>query len=71
MRQVLDATYKGGVLVPDRSLGAEMDGRRFKVILVEEDRASAKREDFFQFVRAHAFHLPKDYRFDRAELYER
>ncbi len=71
MPLVMNATYKDGVLVPDRSLGAEKEGKRFKVILVEEDRATAKRERFFRFVESHSFYLPEDYRFDRDELFER
>lgn len=71
MQLVMNATYKDGVLVPDRSLGADKEGKKFKIILVEEDRTTAKRERFFRFVKAHSFHLPEDYRFDRDELHER
>jgi predicted DNA-binding antitoxin AbrB/MazE fold protein len=71
MQIVLEATYKDGVLIPDRSLGAEKEGRRFKIIVVEEERPTAKRDRFFRFVESHSFKLPEDYRFDREELYER
>jgi len=71
MQLVMNATYKDGVLVPDRSLGADKEGKKFKIILVEEDRSTVKRERFFRFVKAHSFHLPEDYFFDRDELHER
>jgi len=71
MQVVLEATYKDGVLIPDRSLGAEKEGRRFKIIVVEEERPTAKRDRFLRFVKSHSFKLPEDYRFDREELYER
>ena len=71
MQVVLEATYKDGVLIPDRSLGAEKEGRRFKIIVVEEERPTAKRDRFFHFVKSHSFKLPEDYRFDREELCER
>lgn len=71
MQVVLEATYKDGVLIPDRSLGAEKEGRRFKIIVVEEERPAAKRNRFPRFVESHSFKLPEDYRFDREELYER
>jgi hypothetical protein len=71
MQVVMNATYKDGALVPDRSLGADKEGKKFKIILVEEERSAVKRERFFRFVKAHSFHLPEDYCFDREELYER
>ena len=71
MQVVLEATYKDGVLIPDRSLGAEKEGKRFKLILVEQEEPSLKRERFFRFVRSNSFNLPKDYRFNREEIYER
>ncbi|MHC1743854.1 MAG: hypothetical protein AB9873_12590 [Syntrophobacteraceae bacterium] len=71
MQVVMSATYKDGVLVPDRSLGVDNEGKRFRIIVVEEDRSTARRERFFRFVKAHSFHLPEGYRFNRDELYER
>ncbi len=71
MQFELEATYKDGVLVPDRSLGAEKEGKRFKLILVEQEEPSLKRDRFFQNVRKHSFNFPEDYRFNRDEIHER
>jgi predicted DNA-binding antitoxin AbrB/MazE fold protein len=71
MQVVLEATYKDGVLVPDRSLGADKEGKRFKLILVEQEELSFKRERFFRHVGRASFKLPADYRFDRDEIHER
>jgi len=67
-QQVLEATYQQGQLVLNRHLETEMEGRKFKVILIEEkDSLSATKEAFFQFVEKHTFTLPKDYRFNRMD----
>ena len=71
MQTILEATYRDGVLIPDRSLGAEKEGKKFKLIVVEEKELDAKRDQFFQFVRNHRFSLPENYRFSRDEIYER
>jgi len=69
---VLEATYQQGQLVLNRRLETEKEGKKFKVILIEEeDSLSATKEAFFQFVEKHAFTLPEDYQFNREELYER
>jgi predicted DNA-binding antitoxin AbrB/MazE fold protein len=71
MQTILEATYRDGVLIPDRSLGAEKEGKKFKLIVVEEKELEANRDQFFQFVRDHRFSLPENYRFSRDEIYER
>jgi predicted DNA-binding antitoxin AbrB/MazE fold protein len=71
MQTILEATYRDGVLIPDRSLGAEKEGKKFKLIVVEEKELEANRDQFFQFVRNHRFSLPENYRFSRDDIYER
>jgi len=41
---ILGATYRDGVLVPDRRLGAEKEGKKFKLIVVEEEEYSPQGE---------------------------
>jgi predicted DNA-binding antitoxin AbrB/MazE fold protein len=53
MEIILEAVYRDGVLVPDRSLGAEKEGKTFKLIVIEEEETATRRERFFQFVRNH------------------
>ena len=43
---VMEATYKDGVLIPDQPLGAEKEGRRFKIIVVAEEQSAAKSDGF-------------------------
>jgi len=71
MQVVLGATYRDGVLVPDRSLGAEKEGKRFRLILVEQEEPSIKRDRFFRYVRSNSFELPEDYRFNQDGIHER
>lgn len=71
MHIMLEAIYRNGVLVPDRSLGAENEGKKFKLIVVEEKVPATEIELFLRFVEAHSFNLPGDYRFNRDEIYER
>lgn len=71
MNIVTKATYKKGTLVLDQSLGLEKEGKKFKIIIVEEETTPAKKERFLQSVEKHAFTLPKDYKFNREEIYER
>ena len=65
------ATYKKGTLVLDQSLGLEKEGKKFKIIIVDEENNKAKKERFLQSVEKHSFTLPKDYHFNREEIHER
>jgi len=56
MQTVLEATYRDGVLVPDRSLGAEKEGKKFKIIVVENQESSAIAEH----IEAERPVIPKD-----------
>lgn len=71
MNIVTKATYKKGTLVLDQSLGTEKEGKKFKIIIVVEETIHVKRERFLQSIEKHAFTLPKDYKFNREEIYER
>jgi predicted DNA-binding antitoxin AbrB/MazE fold protein len=71
MPVVVEATYKKGLLVLDHLLETEKEGKKFKVILIEQDSLEANKERFFRFVDQHSFTLPEDYQFNREEIYER
>lgn len=72
MSPVLDAVYQQGVLILSCQLEKEKEGKKFKVILLEEaDNLTTNQANFFEFVERHAFTLPLDYQFHREELYER
>ena len=69
MQLVLEATFKNRVVVSDRSLGPEKEGKRFKLILMEQKELSLKRDRFFRHVKTNTFKLPEDYHFDRDQIY--
>lgn len=71
MNIVTKATYKKGTLVLDQSLGLEKEGKKFKIIIVEEETIHAKKERFLQSIEKYTFTLPKDYQFNREEIHER
>ena len=48
MEVVLKAVYKNGVLIPDRSLGADKEGKSFKLVLVEEEASDGKSKEVIQ-----------------------
>jgi hypothetical protein len=72
MSPSLDAIYQEGVLILSKQLEKEKAGKKFKVVLLEEeDNLTTNKADFFQFIDCHTFTLPPDYQFRREELYER
>jgi predicted DNA-binding antitoxin AbrB/MazE fold protein len=71
MQALLNAIYKNGILILEERLGIEKEGKRFKVILLEQESSKAKKERFFEFIDEHSFKLHEDYKFDREKLHER
>ena len=47
MQVLLNATYKNGTLILDKRLGIEKEGRKFKVILFEQESSEVKKERLF------------------------
>lgn len=79
MSKVLQATYQDGKLALDEKLDAAMEGRKLRIIVLEDvteaenegDQALEPRKQIFlEQLRYHSFTLPKDYVFNREELYE-
>lgn len=46
MQLLLNAIYKNGALILDERLGIEKEGKKFKVILFEQETSEAKKESF-------------------------
>lgn len=78
--QVLQATYHDGSLVLEEKLDAVWEGKKLKVIVLEdavqangEDDVllEERKQDFLNKLRRYSFKLPKDYQFNREELHER
>ncbi len=71
MQLVMEATYRYGTFIPDQILGKEKEGKRFRLIILEERKAGSDKEKFFKSAEQYSFSLPPDYKFNRDELYER
>lgn len=78
--QVLQATYHDGSLVLDERLDAAWEGKKLKIIVLEDAVQTQNRDDvpleerkqnFLAKFRCYSFKLPTDYQFNREELYER
>ncbi|MEM1169735.1 MAG: hypothetical protein AAGJ08_11820 [Cyanobacteria bacterium P01_H01_bin.35] len=71
MYKVLQAICQNGNLIFTEQLSPELEGKKFKVILVEADVIQDKKERFLQLVDQHSFALSDNYQFNRGELYDR
>ena len=69
--KILTATYNKGSLILDRHLESIMEGKTFKIILIDTDEGDRKKQQFLQLVDKHSFSLCPDYQFNRDELHER
>ena len=68
MYQILEAFCQNGNLILDEKLSTTMEGKRFKIILLENHQDEQKKE---HFLNKHSFKLPEDYQFNREEIHER
>ena len=71
MYKILEALCQNGNLILKEKLSTTMEGKRFKVILLENHQDARKKEYFLNSVNKHSFKLPDDYQFNREEIYER
>jgi len=72
MYQVMQATYRNGQLILQDKLLQLLEGQTVQVIVFNpQDVMELKKERFLNFVTKQKVVLPKDYRFNRVELYER
>ena len=68
MYKILEATYHQGHLILKDQLSQSLEGKQIKIIILEE--SDSKKDFFLEKVDKHCFKLPKDYQFNREELYE-
>ena len=71
MYQILEAFCQNGNLILDEKLSTTMEGKRFKIILLENHQDEQKKEHFLSLANKHSFKLPEDYQFNREEIHER
>lgn len=53
--KILTATYNNGSLILDRHLESIMEGKTFKIVLIDTDEGDRKKQQFLQLVDKHSF----------------
>lgn len=80
MTRILQATCHNGELVLTEKLDAALEGKAFKIMILEapEAQPSTSPENrkqridrFLEKAKQYSFKLPHHYRFDRNEIYDR
>ncbi len=71
MQTILNATYKNGVLILDKKLGFDKEGKKFKVLIVEKEMKKVQKGRFFELLEKHSFELRPNHKFQREDLHER
>jgi|688.fasta_scaffold71704_4 predicted DNA-binding antitoxin AbrB/MazE fold protein len=80
MSKVIQATYHDGNLVLDEKLDAALEGKKLRIVVLEdinepkeqdEQTLESRKRRFLEQLKQHSFKLPEDYKFNREELYER
>lgn len=80
MSKILQATYHDGNLILDEKLDAALEGKKLRIVVIEnfvesndqvERSLEPRKQRFLEQLQQHSFKLPKDYKFDREELYDR
>ncbi|NJO76395.1 MAG: hypothetical protein HC833_23195 [Leptolyngbyaceae cyanobacterium RM1_406_9] len=80
MSKVIQATYHDGNLVLDEKLDAALEGKKLRIVVLEDineleeqdgQTLELRKRRFLEQLKQHSFKLPEDYKFNREELYER
>jgi hypothetical protein len=80
MTRILQATCRNGELVLTEKLDVDLEGKAFKVMILEVpdiqlsanvENRSQKITRFLEKAKQYSLVLPQDYRFDRNEIYDR
>lgn len=80
MSKVIQATYQDGSLVLDEKLDAALEGKKLRVMLLDdsdeevietEQTLEPRKQRFPEQLQQHSFKLPENYVFNREELHER
>ena len=78
--KVIQATYQDGSLVLDEKLDAALEGKKLRVMVLDnsdeeaiemEQTLEPRKQRFLERLQQHSFKLPEDYVFNREELHER
>jgi predicted nucleic acid-binding Zn-ribbon protein len=82
MSKVLQATYHDGNLILDKKLDVALEEKKLTLILIEDSESSEqadrsmvddveRKRQFLEKLKTYSIKLPKDYKFNREELYDR
>lgn len=71
MTQIVQATYQNGRLVLDQPLKEVAEGQTLRVMILDSDHLTLKKERFLNAVARYNFDLPAEYTFNRDELHAR
>ncbi len=70
MNRILEATCHQGNLMLEEKLPESMEGKKIKIILVEDDNLEKRKANFLKLAAQHSSKLPENYQFNRDEIYE-
>ena len=71
MYQILNARYENGRLLLEEKLLNVKEGKKVRVIVVDNEETNIRKAAFLASVEKYRFTLPDDYQFNRDELNER
>lgn len=70
MNKILEATYHNGTLLLDNKLSSNLEGKKIKLIIIDNEGLEIKKQNFLKLASQHSAKLPKDYKFNRNEIYK-
>jgi hypothetical protein len=78
MVKIVQATCTNGELVLSEKLSSELEGKTVQIMIFEnkessqtKDSGEIKIQQFLERVNNYSFQLPKDYKFNREDIYDR
>jgi uncharacterized membrane protein len=75
MVKIVQATCTNGELILSEKLNSQLEGKTVQILIFESsetiDSGESKMQQFLERVKNYSFKLPTEYKFDRAEIYER
>lgn len=71
MNRILEATYQNGTLMLKEKLSSNLEGKKVKIILIDNEELDTKKQQFFKLASQHSAQLPENYQFNREEIYDK
>lgn len=77
MTKILEATYTNGNLILREPLNPNLEGKNIRLLIIETTEIvekltkEEKRSRFLENAKHFSFKLPKNYNFNRDEIYDR